>query len=349
MRILLIVLLMFSFAGALAAPGSPAAQKVVNVYIWANWISPRVIHQFEKETGIKVNFSTYDSNEILYAKLKASKNPGYDVVAPSSFYVNRMFQEGLLEKIERKKLSNFVNLDHHFLNKAYDPHNHYSVPFAWGVTGIFYNTREYPKNSIQGWADFWRQQYRDKLLLLDDPRDVIPMALLIMGYSVNDTHPEHIKQAYLLLKKMISNVKLFNIDAVTSILIDEDAMVGMSWNGDVFRARRENPNLQFIFPKEGFVIWLDCLAIAKGAPHVDNAHRFIDFILRPDIASSITLDYGFATANALGQQRLPAAVRDDPLINPPAWVLERGEIEKDIGDQALELYEKYWERLKIEV
>ena len=142
-------------------------------------------------------------------------------------------------------------------------------------------------------------------------------------------------------------MKLFNVDAVASILIDEDAKVGMAWNGDVFRAHRENPHVQFVFPEEGFVIWLDCLSLAKGAPHPTNAYKFIDFILRPDIASSITVDYGFATANVLGQKQLPPEIRDDPIINPRSEVLERGEIQTDIGDALLAVYEKYWERLKM--
>lgn len=338
-------LLLFIVTGLLST--AFAAQEVVNVYIWANWISPRVVREFEKETGIRVNLSTYDSNETLYAKFKAGKNPGYDVVAPSSFYVKRMQREGMLDKLDKNRLSNFPNLDRHFLNKAYDPNNQYSVPFAWGLTGIFVNDRYFPKDSIKKWSDLWDKRFRDKLLLLDDPRDVIPISLMILGYSVNDTNPEHIREAYIKSKSLMPNVKLFNIDAVASILIDEDATVGMAWNGDVFRAHRENSHVQMVFPQEGFVLWLDCLSLAKGAPHPDNAYKFIDFILRADIASGITLDYGFATANALGQKRLPPEVRNDPVINPPQEVLERGEIQMDIGDELLAIYERYWERLKM--
>lgn len=341
-RVSIIVILLGCFKTALAA------DQEVNVFIWANWVSPRVVEAFEKETGIKVNLTTYDSNETLYAKFKAAKNPGYDVIAPSSYYVQRFAQAGMLEKISHKQLKSFANLDKHFLNKAYDPGNIYSVPFAWGVTGIFVNNKAYPAGSIKGWQDLWDAKFRDQLLLLDDSRDVIPMALLIMGYSVNDTNPEHLRAAYLKLQPLMKNVKLFNVDAITSILIDQDASVGMAWNGDVYRAHRENKELEFVYPKEGFVIWLDCLAIAKDAPHVDNARRFIDFLLRPDIASSITVDYGFATANSLGQKQLPEEIRKDPMINPPLEVLERGEIQKDVGDQALAIYEKYWQQLKME-
>ncbi len=335
----------FIFFGFLQA--AFAAPEVVNVYIWANWLSPRVIQQFEKETGIRAHLSTYDSNETLYAKLKAGKNPGYDVIAPSSFYVRRMQREGLLEKMDKTRLTNFVNLDRHLLNKAYDPENHYSIPFAWGLTGIFVNDRYFPKQSIKKWADLWDKRFRDKLLLLDDPRDVIPISLMMLGYSINDKNPEHIKAAYEHSKSLMANVKLFNVDAVASILIDEDAVVGMAWNGDVFRASRENPHVKMIFPEEGFNLWLDCLSIAKGAPHPDNAYKFIDFILRPDVASSITVDYGFATANALGQKRLPPSIRDNPMINPSPELLERGEIQTDLGDETVALYEKYWERLKM--
>ena len=178
------------FALLLTSCCALANDEYVNVYIWANWISPRIIQLFEKETGIKVNLSTYDSNETLYAKLKASKNPGYDVIAPSSFYIRRMRQEGLIAPLDKTKFSHFANLDKHFLHKAYDPQNEFSLPFAWGVTGIFYNDNYYPKGSIQKWADFWERKFRDQLLLLDDPRDVLPISLLIKGYSVNDLDRE---------------------------------------------------------------------------------------------------------------------------------------------------------------
>lgn len=340
-------IILFNLLFGYSSTGLAAKEEVVNVYIWANWISPHVIAQFEKETGIKVNFSTYDSNEVLYAKLRASKKSGYDVVAPSSFYVSRIVREGLLEKIDKKKLPHFINLDRYFLNKPYDPGNQYSIPFAWGVTGIFYNTHYYPGPNIQGWADFWDKKYQNQLLLLNDMREVFPIALLTLGYSVNDSDSQHLREAYLKLKKMMPNVKLFNADAVASILIDEDATIGMAWNGDIFRARKENPNIQFIFPKEGFMIWLDCLSVAKGAPHIDNAYKFINFVLRPDIASVTTLDYGFATTNARAQKFLPLEIRDNPIINPPAEILQQGTILQGLSDKTLAIYEQYWEHLKM--
>lgn len=338
---LLVTLIFWSFTAAHAAE-----ENVVNVYMWANWVPPQVLEQFYRQTGIKVNFSTYESNEILYAKLIAGKNPGYDVIAPSSFYIERMVQDNLLMNIVHARLSNFGNVDHDFLKQEYDYGNKYSVPFAWGVTGIFYNDRYHQINSIKSWRDLWRKRYRQQLLLLDDARDVLSMALLSNHDSANAANPTKVASAYLRLKQLLPNVKLFNVDAVASLLIDEDVTIGMAWNGDVFRARKENPHVHFVFPQEGFAIWLDCLSIAKDAPHLANAYKFIDFLLQPEIASLISKTYGFATANTPAQKLLPTKMRNDPSINIPHDVLKRGSINTALDQSTIALYERYWELLK---
>lgn len=323
-----------------------ADENTVNVYTWAGVIPDFVIRQFEKETGIKVNFSTYDSNEVMYAKLRAGKNPGYDVIEPSSYYIDRMRRQAMLEKIDKKKLSHFKNLNPVFLNQAYDPHSDYSIPFNWGITGIFVNKDYYNPGSFSRWSDLWNPKYADKLLMLNDSREVFSMALKSLGYSANDNNPEHIKQAYFKIKALLPNIKIFNSE-VLSILIDEDTTVGMVWNGDLFKAKQENPELEFIYPKDGFVIWVDNFAIPKGAPHQRNAYLFLNFILRADVAKAIALDSHFPTANLAAQKLLPSEIRNNPMIYPSRETLKRGEFQTDLGDDALDLYEKYWERLKM--
>ncbi len=323
------------------------SDNILNLYTWSNDIPESVIQQFEKETGIKVNASSYDSNEVMYAKLKAAKNAGYDVIEPSSYYVDRMRRQGMLEKLDLSKLSHFKNLDPEFLNKPYDPHNHFSLPFTWGTTGIFMNTRDYPVESISHWADIWDKKYENQLMLLDDSREVFSMALITLGYSVNDSNPEHIKEAYLKLKKLIPNIKVFKSDGVITILIDEDISIGMVWNGDLYKARKENPNLVFVYPKDGFLIWLDSLAIPKNAPHRENAYRFINFIMRADIAKTVSLSNSFPTPNLAGRKLLPREVRENTTVYPPHDVLRRGQYQTDVTDEALDLYEKYWEKLKM--
>jgi spermidine/putrescine transport system substrate-binding protein len=332
--------------GFFASTAFAANENVVNVYAWAAVIPDAMIQKFEKETGIKVNFSTYDSNEVMYAKLKASKNAGYDVVEPSSYYIDRMRHQHMLEKLDKSKLSHFNNLNPDLLNPAYDPNNHYSIPFMWGVTGIFFNKDYFKLGKIQKWADLWDKKYVNQLLLLDDPREVFGMALRALGYSANDANPEHIKEAYLKLKALLPNTKIFS-SAVLSSLIDEDATVGMVWNGDLFKAQQENKQLAFIYPKDGFVVWIDSFAIPKNAPHLENAYRFLNFMLRPDVAKAVALDTNFPVANLAAQKLLPSAIRNNATIYPSPNMLKHGEFQIDLGEEALNLYEKYWERLKI--
>lgn len=324
-----------------------AADKVVNVYAWANEIPDFVIRMFENETGIKVNFATYENNEIMYAKLRATKKPGYDIVMPSSYFVDRMRRLNLLEKLDKHQLSNWKNINPEFLYSSFDPTSDYSVPHIGGLTGIFYNTAYYPKNSITKWSDLWDKRFYNKLLLLDDTREVFSIALLTLGYSANDHNPQHIKQAFLKLKELIKNVKVFSSDTVVPIILDEDATVGMAWNGDYFKAVQENKNLQFVFPKDGFVIWVDNFAIPSNAPHKNAAYAFINFILRADIAKEIALATSFPTTNLAAQKLLPPAIRNNPIIYPPPDVMHRGEFQEDTSDKTLALYEKYWEELKM--
>ncbi|MHB1946633.1 MAG: ABC transporter substrate-binding protein [Gammaproteobacteria bacterium] len=344
MRIMrsLLTLAFFSFAQISFA----ADEKVVNVYTWSGVIPDAVIQQFEKESGIKVNFSTYDSNEVMFAKLKASKNSGYDIVEPSSYYIDRMRRQDMLEKLDKSKLSNFRHLNPELLNQAYDPKNNYSLPFIWGTTGIFLNKDYFPSKSVSSWSDLWNTKYHDHLMLLDDSREVFSAALRTLGYSVNDNNPEHIEEAYLKLKTLLPNIKIFS-SAVLSLLIDDDVTIGMAWNGDVYKSRKENNQLEFVYPKDGFVIWVDNFAITKNAPHKANAYQFLNFMLRPDIARALALDNNFPTANLTAQKSLPSEIRNDPVAYPSREILKRGEFQTDVGDEALALYEKYWERLKM--
>ena len=328
------------------APLAQADEDILNVYAWSGEVPDFAIQQFERETGIKVNFSTYDSNEVMYAKLKADKSNGYDLVEPSSYYIDRMRRQGMLEELDKTKLSNFKNLNSIFLNQAYDPTSSYGVPFIWGVTGIFVNKEYHQADGIKRWTDLWDKKFADQVMLLDDSREVFSMALRSIGYSANDNNPEHIKQAYLKLKELLPNIKIFN-SAPISILIDEDATIGMVWNGDLYKSRKENSHLEFIYPKDGFIIWVDNFAIPKNAPHRENAYKFLNFLLRADVAKAIVMETYFPTTNLAGQKSLPAEIRDNQTIFPARDILRHGEFQTDIGDDALALYEKYWERLKM--
>lgn len=323
------------------------AQKIVNVYAWTGEVSDKLVKQFEKETGIKVNFSTYQSNEIMFAKLRASSSSNYDVIMPSGYFVDRMRKLDMLAKLDKSKIPNWKNLNPEFLHPVYDRNTEYSAPFIWGVTGIFVNTRFVNADAIHVWQDLWNTKYENELLLLDDTREIFSMGLITLGYSPNTDNFSQITQAFDKLKLLMKNVKVFSSETVISIIVDEDAKLGMCWNGDAYKASVENKFIKFIYPDDGFVMGVDNFAIPKSAPHKDEAHAFINFMLSAESGRETAVSMNYPIANAAGQKLLPPEIRDNPIIYPPAEVLKRGQVQLDINEKVLDLYEKYWEELKM--
>lgn len=322
------------------------ANPVVNVYIWGGEIPKTVIKQFEATSGINVNFSTYDSNETMYAKLKASHKTNYDVIMPSAYFVERMKKQGMLETLDHQRLNNIHNLDKRFVNNDYDPNNQYSVPIVWGSTGIVFN-QQFIKTPIKQWTELWDNRWKNQLMLLDDSREVFAIALMSLGYNPNDALPDHIKAAYNKLIELVPNIKLFASDGVQAILIDEDALLGSAWNGDAFKAHLENNHIDFVFPTDGYVIWTDCLAIPKNPPHINEAYAFINFILQPEISQKIALLEGHAITNKAGRDLLPDVIRNNPMVYPDEETLKRGHFQRDVGEETLALYNQYWQQLKL--
>jgi spermidine/putrescine transport system substrate-binding protein len=325
-----------------------AQDNILNVYIWSNEVPDSVIRQFERETGIRVNYSTYDSNETLYAKLKANPKAGYDVIEPTNYFLQRMGREGMLQKLDKNKLPNYKNLDPQFLNTSFDPEGTYGIPYLWAVTGIFVNKNYYSTNEAQSWESLWNSKFKNQILMLDDVREAFSIAFLTLGYSINDSDPEHIHQAYLKLVKLLPNIKLFNNDAVPSIISDDDATIGLVWNGDFYKAAVENPAIEFIYPKEGFAIWVDCFAIPINAPNSENAYKFLNYMMRPDVAMQSMVEVKYAVANTGARALLPSELRNNTKMYPLTDILKNGEFQSDITDEALRLYQKYWELLKVQ-
>lgn len=323
-----------------------AKTKVLNVYNWSDFLPAHLIKQFEKESGITVNYAEFDNNETLYTKIKHSKQGDYDIITPSSYMVDRMRQEGLLHRIDKKLLTNWHHLDPFFLNREHDPENNYSVPYLWSSTGIALNTLYHNPKDITKLADLWKPKYHNQLLALDDLRDSFTSALLKQGDDINTVNPDTIKEAYRTLIDLMPNIRVFNSSAVANMFIDEDITIGLAWGGDIFLASRENPHIIFIYPEEGFQISLDCLVIPANAQHVDEAHQLINFLLRPEIISQIPPRIGFATPNKTANLSLPENLRHNPIISPSPQVLKRGKFQRDLGT-ANRIYERYWERLKI--
>ncbi|HBD7397799.1 ABC transporter substrate-binding protein [Legionella longbeachae] len=322
------------------------SNPVVNVYVWGGEIPKSLIQQFEQESGIKVNFSTYDSNETMYAKLKASQQTIYDVILPSAYFVERMKRQDMLQPLDHKQLPNLDNLDKRFVNNDYDKDNHYSVPIIWGATGIFYNSNAIHQPP-KAWSELWDKNWRNQLMLLDDSREIFAIALMSLGFDPNDNNPEHIKKAYEHLLQLVPNIKLFASDSIQAIIIDEDALVGSAWNGDAFKAQAENKAIGFVYPEDGFVIWVDCFAIPKNPPHPKEALQFINFMLKAEASAQMALKEGHAITNEKGRALLPLSVKDNPMIYPSEEIMKKGQFQRDVGEDTLMLYNRYWEQLKL--
>ncbi|UOG91488.1 MAG: extracellular solute-binding protein [Candidatus Thiothrix sulfatifontis] len=328
----------------LAATTLHAEEKLV-VYNWAEYIPETALEEFEKETGIKVEYSTYENNEVMYSKLKLQQGKGYDIVVPSSYLVAKMSREGLLQKLDKTKLTNLKNLSPDLLDKPYDPGNEYSIPYLWGSTGIGVNGKEIDSSTITSWADLWDEKWKGKLLLTDDVREVFHMALKKNGFSTNSTNPDEIKIAYEDLQKLMPNVLVFNADAPREPFLAGDVNLGMIWSGEVTMAQQENPDIEYIFPKEGAGFWVDSFVIPAGASNADNAHKFIDYMLRPEVGQQVVEELGYSTPNIAVKELLDEDTSSNPVIFPKAEDVAKGEFQNDIGD-AMKLYDGYWEKLK---
>lgn len=329
----------------LTASTHASHSDVIYFYNWSEYVPPGLLEQFTKETGIRVIYSTYESNETLYAKLKTYPDGGYDLITPSTYFIKKMAKEGMLQKIDHNKLSNYQHLDPALLHQPFDPENQYSIPYFWGASAIGINSDAIKTDEIKKWADLWRDEYKDRLLLLDDTREVFAIALHKLGYSGNTTNPTEIEEAYNELKKLIPNVRAFNSDSPANPFIEGEVDIGMIWNGSAYIARKEGVPMHFIWPEEGAIFWMDSLSIPANAKNVEGALKLIDFLLRPEIAAKISLEVGYPTPNLTARQLLPKEIANDKSLYPDAAILNKGEWQDDVG-QLSEIYEKYYQRLK---
>ncbi|MGB7996495.1 MAG: extracellular solute-binding protein [Photobacterium halotolerans] len=327
-------------AATLVSGSVNAADEELVFMNWGPYISTELREQFTKETGIKVIYSTYESNETMYAKLKAHPE-GYDLVVPSTYFVAKMRDEGMLQKIDKSKLSNFKNLDQNYLNKPFDPNNEYSIPHVLGITGLAVNTEMYDPADFDSWEDLWDPKYRGQLMLMDDTREVHHIALKILGYSGNTTDPKQIAEAYEKLKELMPNVLVFNSDNPAAPYIAGEVGLGMLWNGSAAAAQREGLPIELVWPKEGGIYWVDNLSITSNAKNIEAAHKMIDFLLRPDVAAKISEETGYLT----GVEASNAKYKDNPTLFPPKEELERGEFQNAVGDANI-LYEENFLKLK---
>jgi putrescine transport system substrate-binding protein len=329
---LLAAMLVAAFAGGALA----AEEKVLNVYNWSDYIAEDTIANFEKQTGIKVNYDVFDSNEVLEAKLLAG-NSGYDVVVPSAGFMERQIQAGVFAKLDKSQLKNYGNLDKDILERvaAHDPGNEHSIPYMWGTTGFGYNINKVkeamPDAPVDSWAMLFDPNVVSKLsscgvTLLDAPTEIFANLMRYLGRDPNSEKKEDIDLFTEHMLKIRPYIKYFHSSQNINDLANGEICVAMGWSGDMLIARdradeaKQGVEIAYVIPKEGAVMWFDNLAIPTDAPHPGNAHLFIDYIMEAEVAAAISNYVFYANGNSASLAYVEEDVKTDPGIYPSAEV-----------------------------
>lgn len=321
---------------------SGSGEKTLNLYIWSNYIAPETLRKFESRYGAHVNVDLYESNEALLAKVQAG-NVAYDILCPSNYPIQILRKQNLLLPLDRSALPHIGNVDPRFLDQSYDPGNRYSVPYFWGTAGIGYSRRRV--GLVTSWAALWDPRFGGRILMLDDARETLGAALKWTGASLNTTDPGLLRKAQDLLRKQKRLVRAYNSSNYEDVLLSGDVFLAQGWNGQFARAMEQDPDLEYVIPKEGGSLFVDSLVIPARAPHPELAHAFIDFTLEAEIAAEICRTMRYSTPNRAAMALLPEAIRRNPAIFPPEDVLSRLELIEDIGD-ATTLYDRLWTEVK---
>lgn len=305
-------------AAPLAQPAQAADAGVLHIFNWTDYTAPDLLKKFTKETGIKVTLDTYDSNETLLAKLKAGTT-GYDLVIVSNDFVKIFVQQNLIQKIDASTMSNFHNLEPRWQTRFWDPKAEYTVPWQWGTTSFTYDTKVYPE-PVDSLATLFKPPavFKGQVGMFGSPSEVIGLALIYLGYPPCDTDPAHLKETLALLEAQKPFVKLYNSDGIIDRLDAGEVTMSQQWSGDAMRARFAKPSLKYVYAKEGGAGWMDNLAIPVGAPDVDNAKKFINFMMDPQNAAIESNFAGYQNGVAGSNKFLDPKMGNAPEFNPPA-------------------------------
>jgi len=334
---------MVALIAALFGTVAANAQPALHLYTWADYFSEEEIERFEKAHDCEVVVDTFDSNEAMYAKIKAGAT-GYDLLVPSSYMLKTMQQEGMLEPIDKQLIPNLKHIDPAHLGIAMDKDMTYSVPYMTGGTGIGYLGSRV-ENLENTWAVFDRADLRGRMTLLNDMRETIGAALKFLGYSLNTTREAELKEARDVVIRWKKNIAKFENEQYKPGLASEEFLLVMGYSGDIAQVMEENEDIVFDVPREGISIFCDDFAIPKGAPNVKLAHAFIDFFHRPEVAAANIEYVYYLCPNTGAYELLSEEIRQDPVVFIDPAIKAKSEIIGDVGE-ALALYTKMWDEIK---
>ncbi len=317
------------------------------VYNWGEYIDPEVLTIFEKETGIDVIYEEFETNEILYPKI-SSGAIAYDVICPSDYMIQRMIENDLLSEINFDNIPNIKNIGEQYMeqSKQFDPENKYSVPYCWGTVGILYN-KTMVDEPVDSWSILWNPKYKDSILMQDSVRDAFGATLKYLGYSLNSTDLDELTEAKNLLIEQKPLVQAYVIDQVRDKMIGNEAALGVIYSGEAIYTQKENPNLEYVIPKEGSNIWIDSWVIPKNAEHKENAEKFINFLCRPDIALMNFEYITYSTPNEAARELIEdESIRNSEIAFPDLSQYDNLETFQYLGTEADQVYGDLWNKVK---
>jgi spermidine/putrescine transport system substrate-binding protein len=318
---------------AVSAQAAPKKKSVLNLFCWSEYVPESVIKGFEKETGIKVNVENYASNEEMLSKLLAGAAK-YDLIQPSEYTVEALVKAGKLEEIDFANVPNGKNLDPKLAKLPHDPDGKFSVPWMVGTVGIVVNTAKV-KEPVTGYADVFSGKYKGKIVVLKDAREIVSWALSTIGIGANDITAENLEKSKPILKEWLPQVKVYDSDSPKTALLNGDVNVGIVWSGEAAILWKENKKFHYVLPKEGAHQFIDSLCIPKGAPNKENAEKFVNYILKPEVSVKISEDFPYTNPNLEARKLLGTSALSNPASYPPGD--PKLETFRDIGKVAADI------------
>lgn len=342
--IIIIILGITSWRLSVASDGRATTNNTLTIFNWGEYIDPALITKFEKQTGYKVNYMTFDSNEAMYSKVKQG-GTNYDIIVPSDYMVEKMASEGLLIKLDKSKIKGLDKDNPRLLNPEFDPDNRYSVPYFWGTLGIVYNDK-YVHNPPKVWTDLWYPKYKNSILLTDGARDVMGMGLIATGSSVNSTSKEKVNTAYRYLLKLSPNIKAILGDEIMNYMINNETPIAVVYSGQAEEMTTTNRHLHYVIPTKTN-IWYDNLAIPKTCKNLKAAYAFINFMQQPKNAADNAVYVGYSTANSAAEKLLPKEIRNDKEYYPDSEIIDNDEVYTNLSPYWNNLYNDLYLEFKM--
>ena len=322
-------------------PGCGEEQgEVVNVYNWGEYIDESIFDDFEAETGIRVNYATFSSNEMLYSSIK-SGGSSYDVIIPSDYMIARMIAEDLLLELDYSQIPLMSNMDPQYLHRDYDPQQLYSVPYMWGTTGIIYNTK-YITEEIDSWEALWNEEYANRILMFDNSRDSFAIALSLLGYSINTENMDEINEAAELLREQKPLVQAYVMDQIFDKMVGENAWIAPYYAGDYLTMSADNEDLAFAFPKEGSNQFVDAMCIPKGCVNKEAAEMFINFMSEPLISAENCGYVGYSTPISEAKNYMDEEMTSSEVAYPTEDILANTEVFVNLSDDTNKMLDMLW-------